>query len=132
MELFVDDVDVSVAFYTGVLGFAVTRRSEDYVSLRRGSVVLGLGPAAKLPAQGAGPGFTRQRLAECRGVGVEIVLELDDLAQVTALHELCQARGTVVQALQRRPWGLHDFRVSDPDGYYLRITHGDAASEASG
>jgi hypothetical protein len=24
---------------------------------------------------------------------------------------------------QRGPWGLTDFRLSDPDGYYLRITH---------
>ncbi|WP_255541823.1 hypothetical protein [Phycicoccus sp. CSK15P-2] len=26
--------------------------------------------------------------------------------------------------LQRRPWGLDDFRLSDPDGYYYRfISH---------
>ena len=25
-------------------------------------------------------------------------------------------------AMQDRPWGLRDFRVADPDGYYLRIT----------
>jgi uncharacterized glyoxalase superfamily protein PhnB len=24
--------------------------------------------------------------------------------------------------MQDRPWGLRDFRVADPDGYYLRIT----------
>jgi len=29
-------------------------------------------------------------------------------------------------ALELRPWSLHDFRLADPDGYYLRITHGDA------
>jgi hypothetical protein len=50
---------------------------------------------------------------------------------VTALHEVCQARGAVVQALQPRPWGLHDFRLTDADGYYLRITHGNAASEGA-
>jgi lactoylglutathione lyase len=30
--------------------------------------------------------------------------------------------------LREQPWGLHDFRVVDPDGYYLRVTHGDAAA----
>jgi lactoylglutathione lyase len=129
MELFVDDLDVSVAFYTGVLGFQVVRGGGDYVSLRRGLVVLGLGLAAKLPERGSGPGFTRQRLAAGRGAGVEIVLELDDLSQVTALHDRCRDRGAVAEALRLRPWGLHDFRIIDPDGYYLRITHGDAASE---
>jgi lactoylglutathione lyase len=28
-----------------------------------------------------------------------------------------------VELLCDRPWGLRDFRVVDPDGYYLRITH---------
>ena len=129
MELFVDDVEASVAFYTGVLGFEVTRRGVDYVSLRRGLVVLGLGPVAKLPETGDGPGFSRQRLAGDRGAGVEIVLELDRLSEVTALHERCRRRGVVAEALQLRPWGLHDFRLADPDGYYLRVTHGDAAAE---
>ncbi|MGA5305628.1 VOC family protein [Nucisporomicrobium flavum] len=130
MELFVDDLDASIAFYTRTLGFEVIRRGDDYVSLRRGSVVLGLGPVAKLPARGSGPGFTRERLAADRGAGVEIVLEVDQLSQVTALHEHCADQGVVVEALQLRPWGLHDFRVADPDGYYVRITHGDAAASA--
>jgi lactoylglutathione lyase len=127
MELFVDDLDVGVAFYVDVLGFQVMRRAEDYVSLRRGAVVLGLGPVAKLP-EDDGPGFTRRRLAADKGAGVEIVLELDDLAQLSELHDRCQAGRVVVDALQRRPWGLSDFRVVDPDGYYLRLTHGNAAA----
>ncbi len=132
MELFVDDPDASAAFYTGVLGFRVTRRAPDYVSVRHGAVVLGLGPVAKLPERGTGPGFTRQRLASGKGAGVEIVLELDDVAQVEALYATCRARGVVVDALRHRPWGLWDFRLTDPDGYYLRVTHGDATAGDAG
>ena len=123
MELFVADLDRSIAFWTGVLGFAVARQAADYASLQRGTVVLGLGPVAKLPGRGDGPGFTQQRLAGDKGAGVEIVLELDTVADVIALHDHCQARGAVVEGLRTRPWGLQDFRVTDPDGYYLRITH---------
>ena len=126
MELFVDDLDASVAFYAGALGFRVLRRAEDYVSLRHGAVVLGLGPVAKLP-ESDGPGFSRRRLAVDKGAGVEIVLEVDELAQLAELHERCTASAVVVEPLRLRPWGLQDFRIVDPDGYYLRITHGNAS-----
>jgi lactoylglutathione lyase len=121
----------SVAFYTQLLGFEVTRRAEEYASLRRGLVVLGLGPVAKLPDHGDGPGFTRQRLRAGKGAGVEIVLELDDADQVAALYERCRSHRSLVEPLQLRPWGLQDFRLSDPDGYYLRVTHGNAAATES-
>jgi catechol 2,3-dioxygenase-like lactoylglutathione lyase family enzyme len=127
MELFVDDLDTSAAFYADVLGFVVLRRSDDYVSIRRGAVVLGLGLVDNLPERDEGPGFSRQRLAAGKGAGVEIVLELDTVEQVVALHDACRVRGMVVEALRARPWGLQDFRIVDPDGYYLRITHGNAA-----
>jgi len=58
IELFVEDLDRSIGFYTAALGFTVERREPDYASLRRGDAVLGLGPVAKLPAGGPGPGFT--------------------------------------------------------------------------
>lgn len=27
-----------------------------------------------------------------------------------------------MSALTLQPWGLSDFRLSDPDGYYLQVT----------
>jgi lactoylglutathione lyase len=128
MELFVDDLDVSVAFYRDVLGFRLERRTDDYASVRRGLVVLGLGPVGKLPETGDGPGFTRQRLARGKGAGVEIVLEVDDL---DTLYEHCRRHVAVAEPLQLRSWGLRDFRLADPDGYYLRVTHGDAARDVT-
>ncbi|MEU4422228.1 VOC family protein [Actinoplanes sp. NPDC024001] len=119
MELFVDDMDAAIAFYTEVLGFRPGRREADYAVVRRGHVVLGLGPASKLtwPAPGT-----------VKGAGVEIVLELDDVAEVAALHEHCAARVAGVEPLRSQPWGLADFRLRDPDGYYWRITHGNAGA----
>jgi GNAT superfamily N-acetyltransferase/catechol 2,3-dioxygenase-like lactoylglutathione lyase family enzyme len=132
MELFVEDLDVSVAFYHDVLGFRVERRTADYVSLVRGLVVLGLGPIAKLPETGDGPGFTRRRLAGDKGAGVEIVLEVDGPDELRALYDHCRRRAAVAEPIQLRSWGLHDFRLTDPDGYYLRVTHGNAALPVTG
>ena len=118
LELFVVDMDIAIRFYRDVLSFALLRREPDYASLRHGEVVFGLGPVAKLPA--AGGYFTQSRLAQERGLGVEIVLEVDD---VGAAHDAVRASGhPILEPLQDRPWGLTDFRVADPDGYYLRIT----------
>ena len=119
LELFVQDMDVSIHFYCRVLGFALTRRDEGYASLRSGGVVLGLGPIAKLPVEDGY--FTQRRLEDDRGAGAEIVLEVDD---IDAFHDQVRAAGyPVLEDLQDRPWGLRDFRVADPDGYYLRLTN---------
>jgi hypothetical protein len=59
LELFVEDLDTSVAFYERALGFRVARREPEYASLRRGDAELGLAPITKLPVGGAGPGFTQ-------------------------------------------------------------------------
>jgi lactoylglutathione lyase len=119
IELFVDDLDTSIGFYAA-LGFAVERREHDYASLRWGDAVIGLGPIAKLPPGGPGPGFTQERVAAGRGAGVEIVLEVEDL---DVAHAAVRAAGLpLAEEPADRPWGLRDFRLADPDGYYLRIT----------
>jgi hypothetical protein len=48
------------------------------------------------------------------------VLEVDDVKAVYKQVQL--ARHKILSPLARRPWGLTDFRIADPDGYYLRIT----------
>jgi lactoylglutathione lyase len=118
LELFVVDMDRAIRFYRDVLGFALLRRERDYASLGHGEVVFGLGPVAKLPADGGY--FTRSRLSQDRGLGVEIVLEVDDIG--AAYDEVRASGHPILEPLQNRSWGLTDFRLTDPDGYYLRIT----------
>ena len=44
----------------------------------------------------------------------------DDIA---AVHRRAAASGhPEVTAVVGQPWGLTDFRVLDPDGYYIRVT----------
>ena len=113
-EIFPDDLDATVDFYIRVLRFRLTadRRDQpvEYVSLQRGSVRVG---AVKRVVPDV-------RAARLPPAGVELVLEVDDVAaerdQVTA------AGWPLVQDLQDQPWGLQDFRILDPAGYYLRIT----------
>lgn len=121
-ELFVRDVEASVAFYGLTLGLEppTTWSPDGYVPLRAGVVTIGVQRHENLPA---GHHFSPSRLAGPRGVGLEIVIEVEDvdLAYASAaLHaERCGGR---VDPLADQPWGLRDFRLVDPDGYYLRIT----------
>lgn len=117
-ELFVSDLSRSVKFYERVLNFA--RKGEQgthsgYIAVVNGDVHLGLAAFDLLPR---GHHF-RQVPVDRYGVGVEIVLEVENLEQY---EQRARRTGAISEPLQRRPWGLSDFRVVDPDGYYIRVT----------
>jgi catechol 2,3-dioxygenase-like lactoylglutathione lyase family enzyme len=118
LELFVSDLPKSIDFYTRVLGFERQPGSPTYVPVRSGAVVIGLGPAAGLPKQHP---FNPELQTARRGLGAEIVLEVDD---VERYFERVKASGyqAIRSPLRKQSWGLTDFRLTDPDGYYLRIT----------
>lgn len=113
-EIFPRDLDATIDFYTRVLGFSVTRDERGdpaaYAALRRGSVRVGAArrPVPVAPAERHPP------------VGVELVLEVDDAA--AERDRVVAAGWPLEEDLQDRPWGLTDFRILDPAGYYLRIT----------
>lgn len=54
-----------------------------------------------------------------RGYGVEIVVMVAD---IDAYYQQVKNVTNVVEDLTLQPWGLKDFRIEDPFGYYLRIT----------
>ncbi|REK17728.1 MAG: glyoxalase/bleomycin resistance/extradiol dioxygenase family protein [Planctomycetota bacterium] len=118
LELFVSDMQQSIDFYTNVLGFEQQKGQPNCVPVRSGSVLIALGPAAGLPPKH----HFNPEVQNCRrGLGVEIVLEVDN---VQAFFDEVNATGykRILSPLRQHPWGLTDFRVADPDGYYLRIT----------
>lgn len=113
-EVFPADLDSSIAFYVGVLRFRLVRdeRSapDPYAALERGSVRLGL--AARPEVGDAG--------SRRPPTGVELVLEVDDLA--AEYDQVCTTGWPVDAEPVDRAWGLRDFRLLDPDGYYWRMT----------
>lgn len=113
-EVFPVDLDAAVDFYVRVLGFrlAVDQRGgpAPYVAFERDGVRVG----AARRDQGV-------RAWRRPPTGVEIVLEVDDVA--AELAAVVASGWSIEEALVRRPWGLDDFRIVDPDGYYLRLTN---------
>jgi lactoylglutathione lyase len=116
MELFVENLQRAAAFYTEVLGFEMGKESEDYISVRRGNAIIGLGLVEKL----ADSHYLKPKADERKGVGVEIVLEVDGLEET--YQNIVNLNYPIHTELANRPWGSTDFRIVDPDGYYIRIT----------
>jgi lactoylglutathione lyase len=116
-EIFPSDLDEVVDFYTRVLGFGVTKdqRHEPsaYVSMSRGAVQVGAARRGVDTVPDA-------RAARLPPAGVELVLEVDDVAGER--DRVVAAGWPLEQDLQDRPWGLTDFRIIDPAGYYLCVT----------
>jgi lactoylglutathione lyase len=121
-ELFVDDVKISTRFYGAVLGLMPPSEFDPsgYVPVGDGEVIIGLQPHATLPPDHH---FSPGHFRGPRGIGVEIVIEVDDVhAAFDRAVELAAPLGGAIEPLEVRPWGRSDFRVIDPDGYYVRVT----------
>jgi len=116
-ELFVTDVDESVRFYT-TLGFVVAQRKADgYTTLRSGATVVALSPVPSwLPLRWIS--FLRHP-----PLGVEIVLYSDQLEK---LQSALESAGYAPGEVELQAWGDRDFRVTDHDGYYVRVSEGRA------
>ena len=123
-ELDVSDLDRSLAFYVGVIGFAVTfdRPEERFAFLALEGVEMMLEEAA-----GPGRRFRMAPLEHPHGRGVNFMIEV---AEIDRLHSRVQAAGfTIVIPLEERwyrrnevEYGRKQFVVADPDGYLLRFS----------
>ncbi|WP_308639547.1 VOC family protein [Paenibacillus silvisoli] len=117
MELFVESLSESANFYTEVLGFAVEKESEKYTSVRNGHAIIGLGAMTQLVDNHYLKPKTEM---ERKGACVEIVLEVDEIEEY--YNKIVKSNYPIHSELTNRPWGATDFRIVDPDGYYIRIT----------
>lgn len=118
-ELFATDVAALTEFLRDALNFETVRETPEYVEMRAGSVTISVGPISGLPTTRPLRPSAQERL----GLGVEIVLETND---IDTWHDHLLSMGyTTAVPLGRRSWGLRDFRLVAPDGYYFRVTSRD-------
>ena len=55
------------------------------------------------------------------GKGVELILQVED---IDSFYKVCQEKiaDNILSNLEKKPWGLKDFRIKDLNGFYLRVT----------
>lgn len=109
MTLPVSDLERSLAFYRGLLGFDVEYRSGDKVALLR----IGEGTLGLLRAEAPVPAGQR--------VNVHVELTTDDL---DGLYEgLKGRRAEFYEPLRDKPWE-RSMSLLDPDGYRVEFAQG--------
>jgi len=116
IELFVKDARKSVKFYQDFFNFEIVNDNGDYIGMKSGNVRLAINSVSSLSENHYfRPEIENQR----KGLGVEIVFEVDD---IDGVYEKVKANYPLERELKLQSWGKKDFRVQDPDGYYIRVT----------
>ena len=116
LELFVKSVAESKDFYTRVLGFeTISYQIEGYSVFWKDGIQIALQAVSELPDDHP----LKPQSSERAGLGIEIVIEVDDVD--AAYSQILEQNWSVAATLATRPWGSRDFRVIDPNGYYIRI-----------
>lgn len=114
-SLTVKDLEKSVAWYTGALGFAISRRIERDGKLR--GVAIQTGAVRLILNQDDGAkGWDR---AKGLGMSFQITTQQD----VDRLADQVRSYGSPLDTeLTDTPWGARIFRVRDPDGFRWTIS----------
>jgi hypothetical protein len=119
VELYVEEPAYYVRIFRDALGFEVLRDEGDFVELAsaRGLVLLN---AFEEPEPGHP--FERYRAEVRRGLGVEIGIVLDRERLVASWEAARRIDGCAVSNVVDQEWGMTDYRIVTPHGYYLRVT----------
>ena len=127
IELFVRDLEVSARFYADALGFQREPKRQveaggrmlEHQALRHGNTIVALGLLDRLPrSHPIAPKSPDERV----GRGLELCFYVPE-PDLDAWQDRARAAGyQVVHELAERPWGARDFRMIDPDGYYVRVS----------
>lgn len=121
LELHVPDFKLAEDFY-GKLGFKVVWKRQkgdagDYLVMNRKGTIINFWPGNESVWQQ--PYFKDFPRDTKRGYGVEIVLSVENVKEY---YDKVKTFAKIVEPLKKKPWGLYDFRLEDPFGFYLRIS----------
>ncbi|WP_051582346.1 VOC family protein [Lysinibacillus fusiformis] len=116
LELFVQNLKRSVDFYKNVIQLELYSQNETSASFKSKNLNILLTQQNILSNNHYFGNINTSR----KGVGVEIIIIVPD---IQSFHQrVCEMQIELESQLKQQEWGLKDFRLVDPDGYYLRIS----------
>jgi lactoylglutathione lyase len=122
MELGTTHVEDYLSFFESVAEFKLMSRKPGYIQARSElAEITFIDPKF----WSNGHPFSGKLKGSDQGLGIEIGIVVANLDQAHAAALQWKDKGwPVATGIVRRPWGVRDFRVLAPDGYYLRFTEG--------
>jgi hypothetical protein len=118
VELYVEDPSYYARIFRDALRFEVIRDDGDFIELRskHGTILLNA-----FDDPDPGHPFEDYRREPRRGMGVEIgVVIADGIEETWAAAK--RIDGCVVTDVVEQEWGMTDYRILTPHGYYIRVT----------
>ena len=111
----VNDLEASLKWYCGVVGFHVAEKFENEGVVRGAALIAGV-TQFMISQDGGAKGQDRAK-------GQAIRLYLTTSQDVDAVAEAIKTRGgTLASEPADMPWGARAFNLVDPDGFQLTIT----------
>jgi lactoylglutathione lyase len=114
--LVVTDLDVSLRFYTYILGLALAHRSGPYAQLDTGTTRLAL---YEREAMAATLGVDGLRAPDPSAPGFELGFKVDDVDE--AFRRLVEGGAVPAVEPTDRHWGQRTAYVRDPDGHLIEL-----------
>ncbi len=117
VELHVEDFEPVRRFYTKIGFEIILDIPGQYLVLRMGNAILNFwGDNGQFPKKQLY--FRNWPRKTKKGYGVEIIIPVKN---VHAYYRKIKNKVKVIEKLTLQPWQEWDFRIADPNGYYLRF-----------
>ncbi|MDR3402847.1 MAG: hypothetical protein P4L99_10155 [Chthoniobacter sp.] len=122
MELATTRVEEYFSFFESVADFKVMSRKPGYIEACSDLAELTF---IDPKYWSHGHPFSGKITGSGQGIGIEIGIVVADLDKAYAAAVQLQEKGWPISTgIVLRPWGVRDFRVPAPEGYYFRFTEG--------
>ncbi len=118
LQLYTRKIGDYVTFFQNVMGCQVKSRDAHFAALETDVARMLISDPDVLPPDHP---FYKKLPGNGEGMGVEIGLVVADAIKACEIAHK-QPGWTIQLEVAMRPWGVRDFRVLSPDGYFLRFT----------
>ncbi|MFP7487601.1 VOC family protein [Priestia filamentosa] len=116
LELFVEDLKRAIRFYEDIIGLTFSKKNETGAMIKQDHFSLLLTHDSILDENH----YFKKGGLHPKGKGVEVIIVSDDIEKL--YNHVLEGNYPIESKLELRSWGMRDFRIVDPDGYYVRLT----------